>query len=190
MSVSRWRKKFRKFLCNLDPALKTDRELAFALFLNDVARHRRAFATGPSGATGRATLKRDARRIQRKIAGQARNNPKRFTVTDPDILSYRFREDYLRDELNPKFGGEFIGIPQRIKNKIGAHVKLKNLSFMSDPGETLKQLRGIRVGTSVNTFASKRKAFLLVDAEAHAKGAQGGASLYAKKGRACARPLR
>jgi len=143
VAVRRWRKKFRRFQRNLDNSLKTDVALAFALFLQDVARRRRSMATGSSGAAGRAAWKRDARRLQREIVRQAKNRPKRFTVTDADILSYRFREDFLRDELNPEFSREFVGIPQRIRDKLAAHIKLKDLSFMSNPEGTLRQLRRI-----------------------------------------------
>lgn len=142
MSVSKWRRRFSKFVASVAPALKADRELLFYAFLKEEKRRDLKQIRGhPQKRLRAAALRQHRRKRQSILKLVNRQGLKRFNIKDPELLLFRKKDNYLRDALCPRYHQRWIAIPKRLKDRGRAHITLKDFSFIRNPRETLEQIR-------------------------------------------------
>ncbi len=143
MSISRWRRQFRKYRSQLGAA-GNDRDLCLAAFLSA---KRQEFLSSPYYASSPR-----ARALGRRLASAHRSailrvlsagGPKRKVIKSPRLLLYKVRPDPLRDKLSPKFMTRWKNISERLKDRKRSHIILSELSFSRNPEGTLAQLRDV-----------------------------------------------
>lgn len=144
MSVTNWRKRYLAFRDSLPQAAKENSELVLAAFLrHEKKRDLKLPATSQQGrrrADAKRLHERKRQRILDSVYGPKRKN---HTLKSPELLLFKMRDHFLRDQLCPNYGKNWIPIPKRLKNKSSSHIVIRDFSFIRNPRETLEQIRNL-----------------------------------------------
>lgn len=110
LSISRWRRRFEEFANGPGKRYSGDPALLFSLFIKSQAQNIRKRGGAGGGVRGNADAARLARRTRMEITRKARSRPKRFVINDPEILGFRYKDDYLIDGLISNYRQIFVSI--------------------------------------------------------------------------------